>query len=105
MSITLTTKQKQFLKGLAHHLSPVVMLGGNGLTEGILAEIENALDHHELIKVKISGAERETKQLIIDAIVRETKATNVQTIGHVLVLYRQSEEKKISLPKATKAIS
>ncbi|WGE36469.1 ribosome assembly RNA-binding protein YhbY [Actinobacillus genomosp. 1] len=105
MSITLTTKQKQFLKGLAHHLSPVVMLGGNGLTEGVLAEIENALDHHELIKVKISGAERETKQLIIDAIVRETKATPVQTIGHILVLYRQSEEKKISLPKATKAIS
>ncbi|WP_265410983.1 ribosome assembly RNA-binding protein YhbY [Actinobacillus pleuropneumoniae] len=105
MSITLTTKQKQFLKGLAHHLSPVVMLGGNGLTEGVLAEIENALAHHELIKVKISGAERETKQLIIDAIVRETEAVPVQTIGHILVLYRQSEEKKISLPKATKAVS
>ncbi len=48
----LSTKQKQFLKGLAHHLSPVVMLGGNGLTEGVLAEIDNALNHHELIKVK-----------------------------------------------------
>ncbi|WP_303817530.1 ribosome assembly RNA-binding protein YhbY [Actinobacillus minor] len=104
MKMTLTNKQKQFLKGLAHHLSPVVMLGGNGLTEGVLAEIENALDYHELIKVKISGADRETKQLIIDAIVRETKAIEVQTIGHILVLYRQSEEKKISLPKATKAI-
>ncbi|EEY13364.1 putative RNA-binding protein [Mannheimia haemolytica serotype A2 str. BOVINE] len=104
MSITLTTKQKQFLKGLAHHLSPVVMLGGNGLTEGVLAEIDNALDHHELIKVKVAGADRETKQLIIDAILRETKAAEVQTIGHILVLYRQSEEKKISLPKATKAI-
>ena len=69
---TLSTKQKQFLKGLAHHLSPVVMLGGNGLTEGVLAEIDNALNHHELIKVKIAGADRETKQLIIDAIVRET---------------------------------
>ena len=103
MSVNLTTKQKQFLKGLAHHLSPVVMLGGNGLTEGVLAEIENALDHHELIKVKIAGADREMKQLIIDAIVRETKAVE-QTIGHILVLYRQSEEKKISLPKATKAI-
>lgn len=103
--MTLTTKQKQFLKSLAHHLSPVVMLGGNGLTEGVLAEIENALDHHELIKVKIAGADRETKQLIIDAIVRETKAINVQVIGHVLVLYRQSEDKKIALPKATKAIS
>lgn len=75
------------------------MLGGNGLTEGVLAEIENALDHHELIKVKIAGADRETKQLIIDAIVRETQASNVQTIGHILVLYKASEEKKIQLPR------
>lgn len=104
MSIILTNKQRQFLKGLAHHLNPVVMLGGNGLTEGVLAEIDNALNHHELIKVKIAGADRETKQLIIQAIVRETKATEVQTIGHVLVLFRPSEEKKITLPKATKAI-
>lgn len=96
---TLSTKQKQFLKSLAHHLNPVVMLGGNGLTEGVLAEIENALNHHELIKVKIAAADRETKQLIIDAIVRETKAANVQTIGHILVLYRSSEEAKIQLPR------
>lgn len=96
---TLSTKQKQFLKSLAHHLNPVVMLGGNGLTEGVLAEIENALNHHELIKVKIAGADRETKQLIIDAIMRETKAANVQTIGHILVLYRSSEEAKIQLPR------
>ena len=95
----LSTKQKQFLKGLAHHLSPVVMLGGNGLTEGVLAEIDNAVHHHELIKVKISGADRETKQLIIDAIVRETQSSNVQTIGHILVLYRPSEEGKIQLPR------
>ena len=102
--MNLTTKQRQFLKGLAHHISPVVMLGGNGLTEGVLAEIDNALNHHELIKVKIAGADREVKQLIIDAIVRETNAVNVQTIGHVLVLYRQSDDKKITLPKATKSI-
>lgn len=95
----LSTKQKQFLKGLAHHLSPVVMLGGNGLTEGVLAEIDNALNHHELIKVKIAGTDRETKQLIIDAIVRETQSSNVQTIGHILVLYRPSEEGKIQLPR------
>lgn len=99
MSITLSTKQKQFLKGLAHHLNPVVMLGGNGLTEGVLAEIDGALNHHELIKVKIAGADRETKQLIIDAIVRETQASAVQTIGHVLVLYRPTEERKIQLPR------
>ena len=75
------------------------MLGNNGLTEGVLAEIDNALDYHELIKIKIAGAERETKQLIINAIVRETKASKVQTIGHILVLYRPSEESKIQLPR------
>lgn len=75
------------------------MLGNNGLTEGVLAEIDNALDYHELIKIKIAGAERETKQLIINAIVRETKASKVQTIGHILVLYRPSEEAKIQLPR------
>ncbi|NBI13454.1 ribosome assembly RNA-binding protein YhbY [[Haemophilus] felis] len=99
MSITLSTKQKQYLKALAHHLNPVVMLGNNGLTEGVLAEIDNALEHHELIKVKIAGADRETKQLIIDAIVRESGASAVQTIGHILVLYRPAQEPQIQLPR------
>ncbi|MDP9501112.1 ribosome assembly RNA-binding protein YhbY [Bisgaard Taxon 45] len=99
MSITLSTKQKQFLKGIAHHLNPVVMIGNNGLTEGVLAEIDNALTHHELIKVKIAGADREVKQLIIDAIIRETQASAVQTIGHILVLYRPSQEPQIQLPR------
>jgi RNA-binding protein len=81
-------------------LKPVVMLGNNGLTEGVLAEIEQALKHHELIKVKVAAEERETKTLIVDAIVRETKASNVQVIGNMLVLYRPStEDRKIILPR------
>ncbi|MBM7038602.1 ribosome assembly RNA-binding protein YhbY [Vibrio ulleungensis] len=95
----LSTKQKQHLKGLAHHLKPVVLLGANGLTEAVLAEIEIALDHHELIKVKVASEDRETKGLIIDAIIRETEAEKVQTIGKVLVIYRPSEERKIELPR------
>jgi RNA-binding protein len=75
------------------------MLGGNGLTEGVLAEIELALEHHELIKVKIASEDRETKLLIVDAIVRETKASNVQVIGNTLVLYRPAKERKITLPR------
>ncbi|MBW1213082.1 ribosome assembly RNA-binding protein YhbY [Pantoea allii] len=97
--MNLSTKQKQHLKGLAHPLKPVVMLGGNGLTEGVLAEIEQALEHHELIKVKIAAEERETRQLIVEAIVRETRASNVQVIGKMLVLYRPAKESKISLPR------
>ncbi|QQX79192.1 ribosome assembly RNA-binding protein YhbY [Shewanella sp. KX20019] len=98
--MNLTTKQKQHLKGLAHNLKPVVMLGGNGLTEGVLAEIDSALSHHELIKVKLASGDRELKNAIVDAIVRETQADKIQLIGHVLVLFRQSEEMKIAVPKA-----
>ncbi|MCE9686381.1 MULTISPECIES: ribosome assembly RNA-binding protein YhbY [Shewanella] len=98
--MNLTTKQKQHLKGLAHNLKPVVLLGANGLTEGVLAEIDSALTHHELIKVKVASSDREMKNAIVDAIVRETQAAKVQLIGHVLVLYRQSVEMKIALPKA-----
>lgn len=75
------------------------MIGNNGLTEGVLAETEVALTHHELIKVKIAGEDREMKTLIADAIVRETGAYNVQIIGKILVLYRPSEARKIILPK------
>ena len=95
----LSNKQKQFLKGLAHPLKPVVQLGGNGLTEGVLAEIDNALNHHELIKVKVPTDDREEKSLIMDAIIRETNSEKLQVIGHTPILYRPSDECKIQLPK------
>lgn len=97
--MSLTNKQKQFLKSKAHDLKPVILLGGNGLTEGVVAEIENALNHHELIKIKVPGEDREQKVLIMDAIIRETKADKVQVIGKILVLFRQTEDKKIQLPR------
>ncbi|GLS83665.1 ribosome assembly RNA-binding protein YhbY [Paraferrimonas haliotis] len=96
----LSNKQKQHLKGLAHSLKPVVLLGANGLTEGVLAEINIALDHHELIKVKVASEDRELKNAIIDAIIRETSAIKVQTIGHMLIIFRPVEDSKIELPKA-----
>ncbi|CAG19025.1 putative RNA-binding protein [Photobacterium profundum SS9] len=97
--MNLSTKQKQHLKGLAHNLKPVVLMGSNGLTEAVIAEIEIALNHHELIKIKVATEDRETKILIVDAIIRETKAEKVQLIGKTLVLYRQTEERKIELPR------
>jgi len=95
----LSNKQKQFLKGLAHSLKPVVQLGANGLTEGVVSEIDSALAHHELIKVKVPTDDREEKTLIMDAIVRETESVKVQSIGHTLIIFRPSEERKIQLPK------
>ncbi|MGF1869758.1 ribosome assembly RNA-binding protein YhbY [Photobacterium indicum] len=97
--MNLSTKQKQHLKGLAHNLKPVVLMGSNGLTEAVIAEIEIALNHHELIKIKVATEDRETKILIVDAIIRETKADKVQVIGKTLVLYRPTEERKIELPR------
>ena len=97
--MTLTNKQTQYLKGLAHSLKPIVQLGANGLTEGVIAEIDQALSHHELIKVKIPSDDRAEKTLIMDAIIGETKSHKVQAIGHVLVIYKPSKEPKISLPK------
>ncbi|MFC0179506.1 ribosome assembly RNA-binding protein YhbY [Thorsellia kenyensis] len=97
--MNLNNKQKQFLKGLAHPLKPVVMVGGNGLTEGVLAEIDHALNFHELIKIKVSAEDRDTKKLIINAIVAESKSFLVQSIGNILTIYRPTEDKRISLPR------
>ncbi|MCC5879454.1 MAG: ribosome assembly RNA-binding protein YhbY [Idiomarina sp.] len=95
----LNNKQKQYLKGLAHPLKPVVLMGGNGLTEGVVAEIEGALSHHELIKVKVPADEREMRTAVAEAICRETGAVLVQTIGKTLVLYRPATEPTIRLPR------
>ena len=62
----LSKKQIQFLKGEAHSLKPVVQLGSNGFTEGVLAEIENALAVHELIKIKVPAEDREELQLYVE---------------------------------------
>jgi len=97
--MNLNKKQIQHVKGLAHSLKPVVLLGNNGLTEAVVAEIDYALSHHELIKIKIPSDDRENRVLIIDAICRETQSEKVQVIGKTLVIYRPTVEKKIRLPK------
>ncbi|EGY29405.1 putative RNA-binding protein, YhbY family [Candidatus Regiella insecticola 5.15] len=97
--MNLNNKQKQHLKSLAHSLKPVVMIGNNGLTKAVLAEIEQTLEHHEIIKIKITTEKRETKSNIADTIVDKTNATVVQIIGNILVLYRPAKDRKIVLPR------
>lgn len=96
---SLSNKQKQHLKGLAHSLKPVVLLGANGLTEGVMAEIELALEHHELIKIKVPEEDRELREMIYTTIVSHTGAHRVQVIGKMLILYKPSSAAKISLPR------
>ena len=68
------------------------MIGQAGLTHAVLAEIENALDCHELIKVKIR-AERDERKLISEKICQNTQAELIQTIGQILVIYRLNPKK------------
>ena len=95
----LTVKQRQYLKGLAHDLQPVVIIGNNGLTESVIKEIDLNLNAHELIKVRVLGDEREAREAMIEDICNPTNASFVQHIGKLIVLYRVSEKAKISLAK------
>ena len=89
----LSDQQKRHLRGLGHTLKPVVILGNAGLTENVTAEIDQALTHHELIKVRVNAADRETRAALIEAICAQTKGLAIQTIGHILLLYRRNPKK------------
>lgn len=86
------TVDKKKLKSEAHSLKPVVMIGQSGLTDAVLAEIELALDHHELIKIKIR-AERNERKLISEKICTQTGAELIQSIGQIVAIYRLNPKK------------
>lgn len=96
---TLNKQQLKHLKTLSHSLKPVVMIGQNGLSHGVLDEIINSLDVHELIKVKIGGEDRAERAQITGEITNKTKCMLVKTIGKQAIFYRPSEQKLITLPK------
>lgn len=98
LEMTLSNPQKRYLKGLAHTLKPVVSIGNNGLTANVLAEVELALDHHELIKIKIPTDDKDQKNAMVTDIIAHSGAAKLQVIGHILTVYRPSEAKKITLP-------
>ena len=95
----LTPKQKSYLRGKAHSLKPVIIIGNNGLSEAVLNEIEIALAHHELLKVKIGAGERIARQAIIDEICKTLGAEFVQTLGRIATIYRPAEKPVIVFPK------
>ncbi|WP_432721655.1 ribosome assembly RNA-binding protein YhbY [Jeongeupia wiesaeckerbachi] len=100
----LTADQRRHLRGLAHHLNPVVMIGNQGLTDAVLREIAVNLDAHELIKIRVLGDDRALREEFLQTICRELGASAVQHIGKLLLIYRASDgdKPKISLPKAKK---
>lgn len=94
----LTKSQIRYLRALAHPLKPVVFIGQSGVTEAVLKEIDNSLEHHELIKIKIQGAEREERSTMVAHILQMTQAELVQVIGRTGILYRRGEKARLLLP-------
>jgi RNA-binding protein len=90
----LSSSQKRFLRGMTHHINPVVMVGDKGLSENVLEEIEIALNHHELIKVKLR-TDRDTRKSQTQEIATICKAIIVQEIGQVSCFYRRNKKKPV----------
>lgn len=96
----LSTNQTKFLRAIAHNIKPTVMIGANGVTDNLIQELDNTLNHHEIVKIKIAFGEREDRSEIVNYLVEQTNAHLVQTIGKVCVLYRAKTDKPvIELPR------
>lgn len=98
--------QKQYLKGLAHDLKPLVFIGGKGTTAALFEAVQEALDKHELIKIKFNDfKQKEQKAEILERIEKETRAEMVGMVGHVAILYRPQddpEKRRIELPQRSR---
>jgi len=98
--VRLTESQTKHLRRLGHALKPVVLIGAAGASPAVLAEIDGALEHHELIKIRIRCEDRQTRDAVLSKLLADSGAALIQRIGHVALIYRTAEEPKINLPKA-----
>ncbi|MFI0397732.1 MAG: ribosome assembly RNA-binding protein YhbY [Thiolinea sp.] len=90
----LTDAQKKRLKGLAHALHPIVLIGQNGLKDTILVEIDQALEYHQLVKIKINAGDRDLRDQILEKILEHTsEAILIQKIGNTAVLYQRNPDR------------
>ena len=93
----LSIQERKRLRQIGHALNPVVMLGGQGLTESVIEETNRALNDHELIKVKIVAEDREARAALIEEIAQATEAQIVQTIGKIVLLYKKAPKQNPKL--------
>ncbi len=101
--MALTPKQRQFLKGLAHLLAPVVRVGHGGVAEGVIGETKRSLLAHELIKVRIEAA-GDARKALADELASAVEAEIVAVIGKMAILYRpRDEDPEIELPVSKSA--
>ncbi len=88
--MSLTQEQKKQFKSIGHHLKPIVTIADNGLTESVLAELDRALNDHELIKIQLRLAERDDRKAIVDELCQKSSSLLVQSIGKVALIYRKN---------------
>ena len=98
-AIELTTAERKTLRADAHHLDPVVMIGGDGLTPAVLKEADGALKAHGLIKVRVLGDDRAARDEIYAQMCDKLDAAPIQHIGKLLVLWRPMPEKEAAEPR------
>ena len=97
---SLTGKQTRYLRQLAHHLKPLVIIGAERLTPGLIAKVDAELTSHELLKIRMTDGDQGEVSEARDVLCAETGAALVQIIGHTLVLYRpHPQEPRIRLPR------
>ena len=94
---TLSIQERKRLRQIGHALNPVVMLGDKGLTESVVEELNRALNDHELIKVLVTGEDREARAATITEIANVTGAEVVQTIGKIALLYKKAAKQNPKL--------
>lgn len=90
--MTITTKFRQTLKGQAHKLKPVVMVGNKGVTPTVIKELDRALNDHTLIKVRIACEDRDERRAVFAQLCEASQAEAVQLIGSIGVMYRKPSE-------------
>jgi RNA-binding protein len=96
--MSLTKTQIRHLRSLGHALKPVVIIGNGGLSDGVVAELNQSLEHHELMKVKVNAADREERDALIVQICSSIRCELVQRIGHIALVYRPAEKPALKLP-------
>ena len=92
--IVLTTQQRKVHRAETHHLSPVVMIGADGLSAAVLREADAALNAHGLIKIRVLGDDRDAREQMYQQIADELNAAPIQHIGKLFVLWRPIPEKE-----------
>lgn len=92
-ALELTIQERKAIRADAHHLDPVVIIGGDGLTAGVKKEIDFALNAHGLIKVRVSGDDRAAREAVYATLCNDLSCAPIQHIGKLLVLWRPMPEK------------